>query len=256
MTRTKFGAIVLVCVAAMALPAGAAVMSSFSGNGGYDTFASLASGYRAFMGTPQDMITFNDIPLGVNPVGSSYTASKGVTFSNEGDVVMLPEGYQAVAGWYQGSMAGYDGSYMPHGATVYNKLYDDDPNSPLTIRFAAPVSSVGSYIANSAGAASTLTVNLFDSANQLLGTVTAQVNPWGDYDNIEGFWGFKTDHPEITKVTILSTGNYGVATLANLEWSSGSGGIPEPATLALLGLGSLLLLCRKRTCKALRLRSA
>jgi hypothetical protein len=197
------------------------------------------------MGTPLNTITFAELSLGANPVGNFYTASKGVTFSNEGLVVMLPEGDQAVAGWSQGSLAGYDGSYMPDGATVYNAIYDDNPNAPLTITFDTPVSSVGSYIANSAGAPSSLTVNLYGAADQLLGTVTALVTPWGDYGNIEGFWGIQTDLPEITKVTILSGGSYGVATLGNLEWYSG-GFVPEPASLSLLALGGLAIWWRRK----------
>ena len=245
MTRITGSLVILSCVASVALPAGASIIGTFDGSGSYATFPDLLCGYRAFMGIPQNTITFAELALGANPVGNFYTASKGVTFSDEGSVVILSEGYQVVAGWYQESLAGYDGSYMPDGATVYNKIYDDNPNSPLTITFNVPVSSVGSFIANSAGAPSSLTVNMYGAADQLLGTVMAQVNPWGDSGNIEGFWGIQTDLPEITKVTILSSGNYGVATLGNLEWSS-SGLIPEPATLAMLSLGGLAMLWRRK----------
>ena len=245
MRKRQRGLMGLCIIALAALPANASMIGVFDGNGTYGSFADLAGAYRGFMGQPQNTITFSEIPLGTNTVGNRY-ASMGVSFSNEGSVVMLPEGYQAVAGWYQGQLAGYDGSYMPAGSTVYNKIYDDDPNSPLTISFAQPVCMVGSYIANSAGGPSVLTIGLYNSSDQLLRTITAGVSPWGDSDNIEGFWGAWSDQPDIAKITILSQGNWGVATLANLEFRSGSPGVPEPATLTLLALGGLAVIRRRR----------
>lgn len=240
--------LVVLCLAALLVavsPALACPITTFDGSGSYASFSDLASGYRSFMGTPEDSISFSQMPQGFNPVADAFTGAKGVTFSNEGNsAILLPEGNQVVSGWYQGNLAGYDGSYMPDGSTVYNMINDDCANAPLTITFAKPVSSVGSYIANSAGAASSLTMSLFDAGNHLLGTVTAQVNPWGDCDNIEGFWGAKADTPQIAKVTILSQGCYGVATMDNLEWSHGDA-VPEPATLSLLVFGGLALIGRR-----------
>lgn len=245
MRKQQPGLTALCVIALAALPANASVIDVFDGSGAHGSFADLAGAYRDFMGQPQNIITFSEIPLGTNTVGNSY-ASRGVSFSNEGSVVMLPEGYQAMAGWYQGRMAGYDGSYMPAGSTVYNKLYDDNPASPLTISFDQPVRVVGSYIANSAGGPSSLTIGLYNSSDQLLRTITVGVSPWGDCDNIEGFWGARSDQGDIAKITILSQGNWGVATLANLEFGSGGSGVPEPATLSLLALGALAIIRRRR----------
>ncbi len=245
MQKRQLGLTALWVIAMAALPVNAGVMDVFDGSGTYGSFADLAGAYRDFMGQPQNTITFSEISLGANTVGNSY-ASRGVSFSNEGSVVILPEGYQAMAGWYQGSLAGYDGSYMPAGSTVYNKLYDDDPGSPLTITFDQPISMVGSYLANSAGGPSSLTIGLYNSDNQLLRTITVGVSPWGDCDNIEGFWGVRSDQPDIARITILSQGNWGVATLANLEFGSAGSGVPEPATLTLLALGGLTLIRRRR----------
>jgi hypothetical protein len=242
-------AFMLLGIAAVSLPAAAGVVNTFDGSGSCDTFDSLTASYRSFMGTPQDKIDFGELTLGGGPIADFYSATKGVTFSNEGTVIILPEGNQVVSGWYQGSLAGYGGAGMPaNGVPVYNKIYDDDPNSPLTIDFAAPVSSLGGYIANSAGGPSGLTITAFDTLGNQLGTMVTRVDNWGNADNSEGWWGIKTDSPEISRITILSTGNYGVATLGGLEFSQGQAGqppIPEPATACLILLGGLGLLKRR-----------
>lgn len=242
-------AIALLSIAAVSLSAGAGIVTTFDGSGVYDTFDSLTASYRSFMGAPQDKIDFSELPLGGVTVADFYASTKGVTFSNEGTAMILTEGGQNIGGWYQGSLAGYGGPGMPaNGAAVYNKIYDDDPNSPLTISFASPMTSLGGYIANSAGGPSNLTITAFDAYGNQVGSVVTQVNNWGNADNTEGWWGIKTDSPAISRVTILSAGNYGVASLGNLEFGQGQpgGAIPEPATLSLLALGGLAMLRRPK----------
>lgn len=253
MRKKSLGIIVCLFLAVAGRPAAASLVGEFDGSGQYNAFSDEAVAYRSFMGTSQNQIDFSEIPLGTGPVGDFYAASKGVTFSNEGSVLILPEGSQVVAGWYQGSLAGYGQAGMPaQGSTVYNKLYDDSSN-PLTISFAAPVSSVGGYIANSAGGASSLTVEMFDSAGNLLNSLTANVDIWGNADNSEGFWGVRMDNSDISKVTIVSSGWDNIASLGNVEWSSAGAdslgstpSVPEPSIMVILAFGGVLALLRRR----------
>lgn len=239
----------------VSVPALASTNTVFNGSGNYDSFAQLFEEYSMFLPVVEGKITFSDMAAGFGAVGNRY-AAKGVKFSNEDNAILLKEGYNPVDGWYQGKLAGFGNHGLPNKKNLtYNKLYNDDPDSPLTITFDEPVSAVGSYIANSAGNSSWLTVNAYNLDGELLATILAHVKPWGDYDNIEGFWGLARDHADIHRITILTSGNYAITTVSDLEWSrytSGDimpAGIPEPssALLVLAGTGILALRRRRRS---------
>ena len=255
----------LMAVAGLLLLASAAQAGviTFDGSAGYTTFMNEYAAYRAFMGTPEDTITFDDIGASASPVGNYYTTSKGVTFSNELATVAVPSvpvGGSAVrllaasggayGGWQQGAVAGYTSpaTYDRVGGILYNKVTNADAANQLTITFAQPVQQVGSFVSNSeAGTVDpmSMTVTAYDSAGNVLTTVTAVTHPWGSWDNIEGFWGIKSDGRNIAKLTFLSPTpppQYAdVATLDNIEWVT-----PEPATMALVALGGAGMLLRRR----------
>jgi hypothetical protein len=224
-----------------------AAITTFDGSAGYATFIAEYNAYRTFMGTPDDTITFDDIGPSAVPVGNYYLASKGVSFTNEGDVRLLAEDGGAFGGCQHGSVAGYDGTYMPNGSILYNKISNAAPATALTVLFTNPVKQVGSLVSNSCYPGvepMSTTVTAYDSAGNVLATVIAVTRAWGNFDNIEGFWGVKSDTTNIAKVTFLALTpppQYAdVTTLDNIEF-----GVPEPATIGLLGLGALSLLRRK-----------
>jgi len=243
----------LMAVAGLMLLASAAQAGvvTFDGSAGYATFMDEYAAYRAFMGTPEDTITFDDIGASASPVGDYYLASKGVRFSNEGTVRLLPANGGAVEGWIQGDVAGYTNppTYDTIGGILYNKISNADPASQLTVMyFDHPVQQVGSFVSNSeAGSLDPMSmeVTAYDSAGNVLTTVTAVTHPWGSWDNIEGFWGIISDGRDISKVAFLAPTpppTYAdVTTLDNIEWVT-----PEPATMALLALGGVGMLLRRR----------
>ncbi|MFA6185677.1 MAG: PEP-CTERM sorting domain-containing protein [Phycisphaerae bacterium] len=226
--------------------AGASVLT-FDGSAGYATFIDEYNAYRAFMGTPDDTITFDDIGPSAAPVGNYYLAGKGASFINEGTAILLADDGGAVGGWQQGSVNGYDGTYMPNNNVLYNKVSNANPLSELTVLFTNPVKQVGSFVSNSTASYTvplSTVVKAYDSAGNLLATVTAVTRSWGHNDNIEGFWGINSDAANIARITFLALTPppqyVDVTTLDNIEWI-----VPEPATIAVLSLGGLLLRRKK-----------
>jgi hypothetical protein len=223
-----------------------AAIITFDGSAGYASIGDLQTAYSAFMGTIDDVITFEEFsPAGsAYPVGDFYLASKGVRFSGEGDNVrIMPANGGAVSGWQQGYVDG-----KPNDNMVYNKIYNSNPLAALTVvMFDKPVMEIGSFIADSWPTQHTLTVELYDSAGNLLATVNPQVNVWTNGDNTEGYWGVKSDIADIAKIKFVSPSqNYGVTTLDDIGWAVSESVIPEPATMCMLGFGALSLIRRKK----------
>ena len=124
-------------------------------------------------------------------------ASHGILFENLHGIGGRDEGDP---GSIQ-NLDGYDGSIRPDGDRVYASW----PNhvEPLTIHFADPVSTVGSFVATGKeGDVNTLTVSAFDSDGNLLTSYQATVEAHDDPDNREGYWALQAEGNEIATVTI------------------------------------------------------
>jgi hypothetical protein len=217
-----------------------ATITTFDSSGAYATIGDLQTAYNAFMGTIDDVITFEEFtPGSASLVGDYYLAGKGVRFSNEVDIRILQANGPAYGGWQQGYVDG-----KPTGNMLYNKISNANPGSALTVMmFDSPVKEIGSFISNSCYPGiepMSMTVTAYDSAGNVLATVIGVTRAWGNFDNIEGYWGIKSDTADIAKVTFLAPGappQYAdVTTLDDIAWV-----VPEPATMLILGLGAVLL---------------
>jgi hypothetical protein len=239
---TIFAAVVMLLVLSSTSEA---TITTFDSSGAYATIGDLQTAYSAFMGTIDDMITFEEFsPGSASLVGDYYLAGKGVRFLNEVDIRILQANGGAYGGWQQGYVDG-----KPTGNMLYNKISNANPLSELTVlMFNSPVKEIGSFVSNSTlsytGPMST-EIKAYDSAGNLLTTVTAVTRSWGNADNIEGYWGIKSDIA-IAKVTFLAPTpppQYAdVTTLDDIAWV-----VPEPATMLLLGLGGIVsLIYRKK----------
>jgi hypothetical protein len=197
------------------------VLDAFNGAGA-STFADLQTQYDAFLGTPDDSITFTGLSGVIAP--NQFTVSHGVTFANLAGGGAFVEGDPLTVE----NLDGYDGSYQANGNTVYVS----HPNhlAPLTITFSSPVAAVGSFVGTGVqGTPHTLTINAFDVTGAVLTTITVPTQLFADAQNREGFWAVKADAAVISKITILNNNpdDFGNALIIdNLAWAtppSGSG---------------------------------
>lgn len=190
------------------------VANGFDGSG-YATFASLQTAYATFLGSTDNSVTFDGLSGVILP--TQFTASRGVTFSNLGQIGASNEGSATIE-----NLDGYDGSYQANGNTVYASYPND--GTAFTIDFATPVAAVGSFVAmGKEGTVNTLTINALDSSGAILKTLSVPTQVFADGQNREGFWAISTDVAAISRVTILNDSHVNFANtliLDTIEWSS------------------------------------
>jgi hypothetical protein len=231
-------------------PAGITWFDESDGGAGYDNFLLLSACHDEFIGEPDGLITFGDLPAGTM-LSDQYAKAFGVTFQNTAQgkrasqSTIQPEGGATV-----GNLTGYDYSYMPGGDNVFIKFDNYQKKSPFTILFDDPVTVVGAFVAmGTAGKTHTLTVTAYDRNNQLLASHT--VNSWlwestTAQQNYESFFGLRMDEPLISRVEILNDSSKDYANaliLDNLAFGRPAvvpPSVPEPSTIAILLSGGLL----------------
>jgi hypothetical protein len=126
---------------------------------------------------------------------------------------------------------------------VMNDQINDDAATSTTFGFAPPILGFGGLfnLAGPGGQGSGIRVNVnfFGGGSQLVGDIPAST--------AGTFWGFTSD--TAVSSVLFSETNPGVGVesynLDNLQFSAAAA--PEPATLALLGLGAAVLSARRRT---------
>ncbi len=156
----------------------------------------LGSPFQDFV---SNVITFDQ--FGSNFRGDEYAQSHGVSF-DFGDVQpglfgVYPEGDPNSVE----QLDGYDGEYRDDGNPVLIKWPNHE--TPLTINFDEPVSTVGSFIGTGIqGEETSLTIEAFDSEGRLLLTTPTHVDTHQDQENREGFWGIRSDSANIASVKV------------------------------------------------------
>lgn len=204
-------------------------------------FAELAGAYSNFVAGADSVFSFSGHSAGTKL--SNQYAAQGVTFANTGggSSGIRPEG-----GNIAEHITGYDGTYMPHGDDVYVKFDNNNAASPFTVLFNEPVALVGAFVGMGVqGTIHTLTISVFDSADQLLSQRTLQSWLWesnSSTQNFESFFAFSDSESRISRVEILNdaTTNYANALIFD-NLAFGMNPVPEPATwlLLLCGVGAV-----------------
>lgn len=220
MTRATLPLLAL-ALAAMSPAAGLTfASSSFANNGATRTSFLNATGIT----TPEYLVDFESFAVGDNlngdllPGGLVYTTNS--TSATNGGVVQ--------------SDPNFFGTSNPIGTKALSIL----ESATNVVTFTTPVDYFGGILIDVNG--SPITVTYVGGATQ-----TFNVGQSGSTGNTGVFFGiFRNDQPQILSVNINAQGGDGEAGLDNFEYGVVQP-VPEPATMAALGLGALALLRRR-----------
>lgn len=175
-----------------------------------------------------------------NPVDPSLAGSSVVDFTGEaqgyfssrtfggGDVTVNTTGSDLnIENTYGGSYAS-SGNYLANGAG----------GNGFNIVFANAVSAFGF---NWGAADRPWTMRLFDASNAMIGSfaVAAQTDPYAAFIGADG-------NGQTIKSINMVASSYDYMLLDNLQYTASNASVPEPTTLAMLGLGMLGLFGARR----------
>jgi hypothetical protein len=221
------------------------------GKTGYAAFHNLHSAYDAFLGKPQNLIDFNNLPAGTT-LDDQYAKSFGVTFQNTANGKnRASSGVNPAGGPSVENVTGYDGSYMPAGDLLYAKFDNDLRDTPFTIQFAKPIAEAGAFVGLGVqGSVHSLTVSVFSSHNLLLGEQTVESWLWEKQSagqNYESFFALRSDQADIGRIEIRNNATQDFANALLIDnVAFGSAAVPESSTLVLLLISAgLLRVCQR-----------
>lgn len=129
-----------------------------------------------------------------------------------------------------GPMAGLNDSFAVYGIT-----------DTMTFTFATPVQAVGGFLNYLPGGTTPTTIAVYDATNTLIESFELTFLTDGSINSGQ-FFGFLESAPIISSFTL--TDNY--IGLANLTVAVTVSSVPEPGTLAMLGLGIAGLIVARR----------
>ncbi len=187
---------------------------------------------RAALGAT-DYIDWSQVGPELTPVPGSYLGT-----SNLGTQFLATTGADALT-YVQSSF--WTGNFAPGDAVLSNSFAP----GPMTIRFANSQSSVGTQFESDFYGDFDATISVYNNLDQLLGTYTAAGSSNGNGDNSAVFLGVFSSNNDIGSV-VLSTTNDGAGFGINRVDMGPCHPVPEPASMAALGMGALALIRRRR----------
>jgi hypothetical protein len=168
-----------------------------------------------------------------SPAGLTQGLYTVATF--ESDIATPGVTFSAASGVQRVGADAYAGSTTPSG--LYGLATYDYPD-PITLTFAAPVSSVGMYFGNDDTCCTTGFTAFLDiyGSGGLLGTISVVANL---NDRADQFLGFISDQ-QITRTVIRYGSGADVGLyhyIDDVQFNGARSEVPEPWTVALLALG-------------------
>ena len=118
-------------------------------------------------------------------------------------------------------------------------------NVPISITFASSQMAVGTQIQSNSFGEFTAQIDVYNNLNQLLGSYAAGGTNLGGSGNTNPFLGVSSSESDIAKLVISST-NDSLGIIINRVEAGPCGAVPEPASMATLGLGAVALLRRRK----------
>ena len=172
-------------------------------------------------------ITFDGLP-NLTIVNTYYLGSDGVQFSrDDGEPIpvvdLSAEGRVTVSP--PNALVTVSGSFIGGSAST--------GVDSVNVDFATPVSEVGAYYGNVFVPGTTETVSLYDASDALVGSYSIPAN---DDINVDNFIGLESS-VDFVRATFSNNASGFAIALDNLEFGPSQTSLPEPATLALFGLG-------------------
>ncbi len=180
-----------------------------------------------------DLIDWNQIGPDLTTVPGSYL---GLT--NNGVQFLATVGPDAYLLHEAGS---WNGTFTPGDAVLFSGY---EPGS-IVIRFANSQSSVGADLSSNLYGDYTGTISVYNNIDQFLGSYNVDSNMHGGSDSTAPFLGVFSDTNDIGSVVFTTTNDSVGLAITNVS-TGPCNPVPEPASIAVLGLGVVSVLRRRR----------
>lgn len=187
-----------------------------------------AIGQTDFIDWGQFGATFN--PVADNSMGLSNTGNTRFRVS-DGDGLERRD---------QGN--GWSGNFAQRDRLIWTR----DSGSSLSLRFSNTMFAAGAQIQRDTYGAFTATIEAFDALGDSLGSFNVAGNSDGASDNSAIFVGVASAQGDIARLVYTMDGGQSQGDDFAINEVALNQCVPEPGTIAALGLGALVLLRRKR----------